>query len=443
VKRSVILSEANDLFRAAVISAICATAFLLDGVRLSAQASPAGTNLQVYLMTMGPGAEIYERFGHNAVWIRDTVAHVDIVYNYGMFSFGSGRITDLVTFGARFAMGPQQYWLGYEDLDNTLALYHQHQRNLDAQELNLTPAQRADLADRLAVNALEANRYYAYDYFRDNCSTRVRDILDLELGGALKRATQGKPAEGTFRFHTLRSIANDKLLFLGINAAFGPWVDRPIDQWDEMFLPAKVQQRVRELMVTDPAGIEVPLVKREISLLSMNAYHVESTPPRWGAAFFAISLLVAGLIRLTQARGGPALVGRVVGGVWMLLMGLGGLMLLFFWIFTAHIDTWANWHLLLLSPPALALISSFWYRDQWRPRRWVPRIAMALMVSVAIGALLAFLPGVTGQQTTIVTQLTALPTFVAALEALRGWNRRRPRAVVEGDHPGSGLEALG
>ena len=386
-------------------------------------AAPPGTNLQVYLMTMGAGADIYERFGHNAIWIRDTVGHTDIVYNYGMFSF-PGTVAGLAVFGARFAMGPQQYWLGYDDLDNTLLTYRNRKRDVTVQELNFAPSQRADLASRLAVNALDANRYYAYDYFRDNCSTRIRDMLDLELGGALKRATTAKPADGTLRFHTLRSITNDKLLFVGINAAFGPHVDRPLDQWDEMFLPAKVQQRMRELTIAGPDGRDRPLVKREISLLNMNAYHVDAAPPAWGGALIGISLVVAALIRLTESQRRIALVGRVVGGAWMLLVGVGGLTLLFFWLFTDHVATWANRHLLLLSPLALALVSSFWYRGDRRPRPWVPRVVMALMLSVAIGGLLAFLPQVSGQQTAILAQLTALPTFVAALEALRGWQRR-------------------
>jgi hypothetical protein len=399
-------------------------------VPVSAQ-SPPGTNLQVYLMTMGAGAEIYERFGHNAIWVRDTVAHTDIVYNYGMFEFGRDFVGK-IAFGARFATGPQQYWLGDDNFDNTMQTYREHRRNLTAQELNLAPAKRADLASRLAVNALEANRYYAYDYFRDNCSTRVRDILDLELGGALKRATTAKPADGTLRFHTLRSITNDKLLFLGIDAAFGPRVDRPLDQWDEMFLPEKVQQHLRELTVASPDGAAVPLVKREISLLPINVYHVDAAPPKWGGALIGISLVIAGMIQLAQSRRRIALVGRVVGGAWMLLMGLGGLTLLFFWVFTAHVATWANWHLLFLSPLALALISSFWYRRDRQPRFWVPRLAMALMVSAAIGGLLAFLPQVSGQQTAIVAQLTGLPTFVAALEALRGCNRRMGALVQQG-----------
>jgi hypothetical protein len=403
---------------------------LLPLARAAAQAPP-GTNLQVFLMTMGAGADIDERFGHDAIWIRDTVARTDIVYNYGTFEMPGG-VAGLVLFGARFMMGPPQYWLGTSDLQTTLMIYTQHRRNLDAQELNLTPAQRADLAARLATNALEANRYYAYDYFRDNCATRVRDILDLELGGALKRATIGKPADGSYRFHTLRSITNNKFLFLGINAAFGPLVDRPLDQWNEMFLPIKVQQRVRELTIPGPDGRDIPLVKRQISLLSMNTFHVDPAPPAWGAPLFGISLIVAALIRVAESRRRIAVLGRVVGGAWMLLMGLGGLMLLFFWIFTAHIDTWRNWHLLLLSPLALALIPSFWYRRLRAPGPWAPRIAIALMASVAVGVVLALVPGVTGQQTAIVAELTALPTFVAALEALRSWNRRRATAVQEG-----------
>src|ERR1019366_7247109 len=211
-----------------------------------------------------------------------------------------------------------------------------------------------------------------------------------------------------------------KLLFLGIDAAFGPRVDRPLDQWDEMFLPEKVQQRVRELTVPGPDGRDVPLVAREFSLLTINVYHVDPAPPTWGAALFGISLVIAGLIRLAESRRRIALVGRVVGGAWMVLMGLGGLMLLFFWVVTAHVATYANRHLLLLSPLALALVSSFWYRRGRIPAAWVPGVVFALMVSVAIGGLLAFLPSISHQETAIVAQLTALPTFVAALEALRG-----------------------
>ncbi len=156
-------------------------------------------------MTIGPGAEIYERFGHNAIWIRDTAAHRDLVYNYGEFDFSQPD------FYRNFALGVPQYWLAVDDLDGTLAQYQARQRSVTVQELRLTPAQRAEIANRLAVNVEPTHRVYTYNYYSANCSTRVRDLLDDVLGGALRRATQGRPADGTLRFHTLRSIANNVL----------------------------------------------------------------------------------------------------------------------------------------------------------------------------------------------------------------------------------------
>jgi len=389
---------------------------------------PPGSHLKVYLMTMGTGGEIYERFGHNAIWIRDTAAGTDRIYNFGTFEV-EPTFTGIILFGAKFAMGPQRYWLGVDtSLDHTIAVYRYFKRDVVAQELNLSPTQRTDLASRLAINAREENKYYWYDYFRDNCSTRVRDILDVELGGALKQATTGKPAAGTLRFHTRRSITNNIPLFIGIDAAFGPNVDKPLDQWDEMFLPEKVQQRVRELKVAGADGTPQPLVAKEFPLLTLGIFRVEPKPPQWGGPLFVTGLLVAGLVRLAAGRGALAKVGRVVGGAWMLLMGIGGVILLFFWIFTQHVATWANHNLLLMSPLALALVPAFWHRAGRTPPRWTPVVAIVVMASVAVGAVLA-IPGVGGQRSELVGALVILPTFLAALEGLRASNRGlRPKA---------------
>ncbi|HRP08502.1 MAG TPA: DUF4105 domain-containing protein, partial [Gemmatimonadales bacterium] len=192
-------------------------------------------DLQVFLMTMGPGHEVWERFGHNAIWIRDTVQGLDLIYNFGMFdSFAPGFVTN-------FIKGRPFYWLAAFDLRTTLAQYDAARRRIEVQELALPRSARAELAYALAENARPNNREYRYDYFLDNCSTRIRDALDAALGGALRSHAEGRPAEGNFRWHTQRSISNDPLMYLGILAGLGSRVDQPIDQWAEMFLPAKVQ----------------------------------------------------------------------------------------------------------------------------------------------------------------------------------------------------------
>lgn len=376
--------------------------------------APPGSNLQVFLMTMGPGADIYERFGHNAIWIRDTLAHTDLIYNYGMFEFPAG-LGEKLAFYWRFAMGRPRYWLGVDSsLQHMLDVYRYYERDVSAQALNLTPAQRAGLASRLSVNALPQNRVYTYDYFRDNCSTRVRDMLDVVLGGALKRATRDRPGAGSLRFHTLRSITNDKLMFLGIDAAFGPRVDRRIDRWDEMFLPEKVQQRVGELHVPDGGGAQQPLVKAEFPLLTIGRYHVDPAPPHWLGRQILIAGLIAGIMLLAMFNGVAGVVGRVVMTAWFLLLGLGGMLLLFFWLGTAQVATYANHNLLFFSPLALGLLRLVWAHDPASASRWNARLVGLMSAGVVLGFGLIAAPIVTPQDNLPIAVLAGVPTLAAA-----------------------------
>lgn len=377
-----------------------------------------GSNLQIFLMTMGPGREVYERFGHNAIWVRDTALKRDLVYNYGTFDF---RDPNLVP---RFAMGRPVYWLGVDDLDGTMRTYEFHDRDVSVQELDLPQQTRAELALRLAENARPEQREYIYDYYRDNCSTRIRDIIDDAVGGALRRATVGKPAAGTLRWHTHRSLTNDKLMYLGILAALGPMVDQPLDQWGEMFLPQKLQERVRELTVKAADGHLVPLVKGEGRLLETHKYSVEDEPPNWGPMFSIVALaltlaLLSGLI--DGPLGAP---GRFVGAVWLLVMGVGGVALLFLWLATNHVASAGNRNLLLFSPLALVVIPGVLSAARRGPKGWAPRAAWFVLGSAVVGSLLAAFPSISGQWNLQLAELTALPTVSAAWLAIRLSPRR-------------------
>ncbi|MES2123272.1 MAG: DUF4105 domain-containing protein [Gemmatimonadota bacterium] len=397
-------------------------AVLSSASRAAAQtAAPQPENsLQIFLMTMGPGAEVWERFGHNAIWVRDSAAGRDLVYNYGTFDF---RDPNLVP---HFAMGRPIYWLGVGDLEGTLREYAARERSVEVQELNLSPRERAEIALRLAQNATPEQRNYRYDYYRDNCSTRVRDLLDGILGGALRRATEGQPAEGTLRWHTHRSLTNDKLLYVGILAALGPAVDQPLDQWGEMFLPRKLQERVRELSVVGPDGRTVPLVKREARLVDIDRYRVEPEPPNWGPLFSLVAIAVT-LLLLSGLIAGPLGVpGQIAGALWLLTVGIGGLVLLFLWIVSNHTAAARNHNLLLLSPVALLVIPGVLSARRRGPGAWAPRAAWFVIGSVIIGSLLAALPSIGGQWNLQIAQLTALPSLAAAWLSIRLSPRRDP-----------------
>lgn len=384
----------------------------------SATAQAPVDRYQVLLMTMGPGASVYERFGHNAIVIRDTMAGRDWVYNYGSFDFAAPG------FVGRFVEGRPRYWLAVDDWEHTLESYAYFRRRVEVQELALRPEQKAELAIRLSVNAEPANREYLYDYFRDNCSTRVRDILDQILGGALGAATHGVPGEGTLRFHMARSLTNDIAMYLGILTAMGPTADWPLDQWDEMFLPEKVQARVRELRVPDATGRMVPLVTREATVVDVDVYHVEATPPRWALRFLGAGALLAAIIMTGMFAGAAGLLGRSLAGLWAVVAGLGGVALLFLWFGTNHVATAHNWNLLTLSPLSLLLPVPL-SRRKWS--RWGGAAAVAVGAMALLGLILAHLPGITHQVNLEPVLLTFPPTFAAAVLV---WllNRRRATA---------------
>ena len=360
-------------------------------VRLSATPAPPGSELTIYLMTMGVGAEVWERFGHNAIIVEDRNQGTAVAYNYGMFSFRQE------SFLLRFVQGRMEYWMaGYPAADE-LPRYRAARRSVWRQELNLTPAQRMELRDFLAWNALDDNKFYRYDYYRDNCSTRVRDAIDRVVGGAVK-AQSGTPASGDYRFHTLRLVAASRLLYLGLALIEGQPVDLAISRWDEMFLPVKLRDYLRDVKVPDSSGTLTPLVKREETLYESKAYPVPDAPPRWGLACLAIGALIGVAFWWGGSNGRSRRAARTVllvgGSFWALLTGVAGAIMAAMWAFTDHAVAAHNENVLQCSVAALVLAGVLPFALGDRP--WALRTArgFALLVGAlsVLGLLVKALP---------------------------------------------------
>ena len=137
-------------------------------------------------------------------------------------------------------------------------------RPITLQRLNLTPAQKLALRDFLRWNEQEENRYYRYDYFRDNCSTRLRDALDRALGGALRAATDTIRTPLTYRRESVRLTDGDRPVQTGIDIALGRPADVPLTRWESFFIPMRLRDAIRDVTLPiGPGGAPVPLVAEE------------------------------------------------------------------------------------------------------------------------------------------------------------------------------------
>jgi hypothetical protein len=313
-----------------------------------------GADLTIYLMTMGSGDQVWERFGHNAIRIVDATRGTDSVYNWGTFDFHQPH------FLQRFMTGNTLYWMQGDGIAETLATYRYLNRSVWVQELDLTPAERAAVRDFIAWNALPEHRYYRYDYYLDNCSTRVRDVIDRIVGGQLKEAIGRRLTNTTYRFHTQRALQFDEPVALGTNIGLGEVADRRITAWEESFQPARLQAPVRSVEIRAPDGAVHPLVKTEQQLFAANRPPEPTAPPSKMLRNLTIGVAIAGLIALLAraARTGrrSARIGfSTTATIWAVLNGILGIILIIGWTATRHVFMARNENLLQFDPLALAL----------------------------------------------------------------------------------------
>jgi hypothetical protein len=407
------------------VAAVCALAAPPLAAQQPAFRPPErGTELTISLVTMGQGDVIYERFGHNAIWVHDSLRHRDIQYNYGLFDFRQEH------FILRFVQGRMLYAMGGLDAAASMADYAAHNRSIWVQELNLTPAQRADLRDFLEWNALPENRNYRYDYYRDNCSTRVRDALDRVLGGRIRAAMDTAPSGTTFRFHTARLTTNNPLMFTGLMLGLGEAVDRPISKYEEEFLPLAFRDHVRAIRVPGPDGTLIPLVRSEQTVYLSTMAPPRAGPPFWFPVYLGIGLLLGGLLWRWGARGtrSPRSRGALaaVGGIWSLFAGVAGLILAGLWLFTDHTAAYRNENLFLFNPVALllAVLVPLSALGRGRQVRLAQSVA-AVMVGLCIaGILFKLVPGT--RQVNAMLIALALPVHAGLWLGLRALRPPRP-----------------
>jgi hypothetical protein len=327
--------------------------FLMVVALLTSNAAHAepGDELTVSLLTMGPGEHPFTKFGHTAIWVHDAQRARDEIYNYGTFSFDSPTaLLDSIA-------GKLPYWLSVQSLEGTLLTYQDQGRSLVASELELTPAERNALRDALRENERPEHRYYRYDYFRDNCATRVRDVLDRVVGGRI-HAVSGTRASMSYREHMLRLLADDPALYAGLDVAVGRQSDVAITFWDEGFLPQKLHDLLAATRVSH-AGQELPLIRAERTLLSGQFPIPRATPPSWSRIYAAFGLALGAAFAALGLAARRSRAARVTLGLAYFVLGaslgLLGCALCYLTFFSAHSAAASNYNVVLAPPWALAL----------------------------------------------------------------------------------------
>ncbi len=196
-------------------------------------------NTKVSLITIAPGKEIYSWFGHSALMVEQS-DNVSIIYDYGVFNFNSED------FYKNFIQGKMYYLLLPSYSESRLEGPIDEDRTITKLILNVSNIKKIDIINYLNFNAKSGNNIYLYDFYEDNCATRIRDIINWITDNDFKTWAQKESFFDTYR--SLSSTGLDSSLFVNwvLNSFLGNKCDSKITTWQKMFLPEYLESAIKE-----------------------------------------------------------------------------------------------------------------------------------------------------------------------------------------------------
>ncbi len=323
---------------------------------------------QVSVLTCGAGSDLYTTFGHTAFRIQDLSLGIDHVFNYGTFNFNPPG------FYVDFAKGKLIYKLSGQKLPNFLYTYQLENRWVKEQILALSLAEKQKLFEYLQHNNLPQNKDYAYDFFYDNCATKIRDVLKEVLGKELVFHEDYLDEQFTFRELIHQNLHPNSWSAFGIDLALGSVIDKTASVEDHMFLPNYVNEQLMHTTLKTK-----PLIERERTILDIKR---PTAPPYFlSSPLFWFILLLLFVLIITIIDFKNEVRSRWLDFFLFFTTGLIGFVLIFLWFFTNHTATAGNFNILWAFPPNL-IISFYMIRSTPLPE-WIYNyfpIALGLMM---------------------------------------------------------------
>ncbi|WP_273566360.1 DUF4105 domain-containing protein [Maribacter halichondriae] len=299
---------------------------------------------KISLLTSGPGDILYTAFGHSAIRVQDPTLGIDVVYNYGVFD------TRGENFYLKFSQGRMDYLLVREGFESYLRDYKLTNRWVTEQALNLSLPEKTKLFKYLENNNLPENKTYAYDYFSNNCATKIWFVLEENFGDKLLFDPNYIDQRYSFRELVHQHIKKNSWGAFGIDLALGADIDRKATPKEHLYLPIYVMRQfeMAKLNGTDLAEEAKPLFEASPEKNRFNFF----TSPLFLSLIFSIIILGITYSDFKKAKRSRALDFSI-----FLITGQAGSLIFFLWFLTDHIWTVQNYNILWAFP--LNLILSF------------------------------------------------------------------------------------
>ena len=299
----------------------------------------------IYILTCSPGEEIYQVFGHTTFWIVDDSTRLNYIYHYGTFNYADPN------FYLNFIKGRLNYMLALESYPAFIQEYSNDGRDVYKYKLNLTYNQKVKLYEFLTWKSKPENRYYMYDFFLDNCATRVRDVLENIYGDSL--VYPDIKIDLTYREAIKPYMQGKPWLRFGTNLVLGMPTDKKLDAYSAMFLPDYIDTVICASKLKTPSGLENLGFNR--SYLIQSNYEINKKPFFNPTYFFWFLLFLTALIIFIEYKKEKKF--KAIDFTLLFVTGLTGIIILFMWFGTDHSPV--KWNLNILWAFPTHIITAF------------------------------------------------------------------------------------
>ncbi len=330
---------------------------------------------EVSIITCGPGTELYAAFGHSAFRVRDTKLGIDRVYNYGVFDF------DQPNFYGNFAKGNLLYFLGKVDTNRFLRVYYLEKRWVKGQVLDLEINDTQKIFDFLESNAKPENREYLYDYFYNNCSTKLYDVIKEVLGEKLIISETKTDNPLSHRELMQLYLGNQPWGDFGIDVCLGSTIDDTANAQEYLFLPENVFNFFNTLRITEDAKIK-PIVKRTEIILPETK---KETTKTWLTPLLLFAILGLLVIAITIKNIKSNKRSKWLDFGIYFITGVIGLVITLIWFATNHESAKNNFNVLWAFAPNLVV--SFYLLKNKLPS-WIKKYNLWLLILLVLSLLI-------------------------------------------------------
>ena len=301
---------------------------------------------EISVLSIGPGHLLNDSFGHSAIRVKDPLYNFDVVFDYGRYDF------EAEGFYLNFTRGKLDYLIGRSTFADFLSLYEYQNRRVQEQQLNLSTKQKTAFYYFLTENIKPENKFYPYDFFYNNCATKITDAIESILGDQITYLPDSTFKQETFR-NLIRSDLNQNSWgSLGIDVALGSKIDQTATVKEHQFLPKNIYLLLENARI---GSTDLKIVKKSKTL---NPSTFVKASEGFGSPLAILSLVAFAILFVTFRDHKKNKRSKWLDVSLFAVTGFIGLVLLLLWFATDHTATADNYNLLWAFATNLLFIPS-------------------------------------------------------------------------------------